>query len=97
MILNPQEETHLVFPKNASVQRLKRIRDLIAAERNRRTAANKSIPISPPLSASAHVQPSQPETSFRARPFFNDTSTQLPAQTFRPATDVRFFHQNLYG
>lgn len=82
-----EEETHLVFPKNASVQKLKRIRDLIAAERNRRTAANKSIPISPPLSASAHVQPSQPETSFRARPFFNDTSTQLPAQTFRPATN----------
>ncbi|XP_069770107.1 peptide-N(4)-(N-acetyl-beta-glucosaminyl)asparagine amidase [Narcine bancroftii] len=81
-----EEETHLVFPKNASIQRLQSIRDLIAAERSRRIAVKNSVPISAPLSASASVQPGQLESSFRALPFYNGTPSQLPAQTFSPAT-----------
>ncbi|XP_067915959.1 peptide-N(4)-(N-acetyl-beta-glucosaminyl)asparagine amidase [Heterodontus francisci] len=83
-----EEEAHLVFPKNASVEKLQKIRDLIAAERRQRTTANKSVPISQPLSASAQVQPREPETSFRALPFFNETPRQTPAQIFRPVTTL---------
>uniref|UniRef100_UPI00398F8418 peptide-N(4)-(N-acetyl-beta- glucosaminyl)asparagine amidase n=1 Tax=Pristiophorus japonicus TaxID=55135 RepID=UPI00398F8418 len=81
-----EEETHLVFCKNASVEKLQRIRDLIAAERSRRTTANKSVPVSQPLSTSAQAQPTEPEASFRALSFFNETPRQTPAQTFRPVT-----------
>ncbi|XP_072139264.1 peptide-N(4)-(N-acetyl-beta-glucosaminyl)asparagine amidase [Mobula birostris] len=73
-----EEETHLVFPKNGSVQRLQRVRDLIAAERSRRTAAKNPGPVSTPVSTSA--QPNVPGVSFRALPFFNRTPRPPPVQ-----------------
>ncbi|XP_072431337.1 peptide-N(4)-(N-acetyl-beta-glucosaminyl)asparagine amidase isoform X2 [Chiloscyllium punctatum] len=75
-----EEETHLVFPKNGSVEKLQKVRDLIAAERNRRTTVDKSI--SQPLSAAAQAQPREPGASFRAMPFFNE----IPSPLLRPVT-----------
>ncbi|XP_078095513.1 peptide-N(4)-(N-acetyl-beta-glucosaminyl)asparagine amidase [Mustelus asterias] len=87
-----EEETHLVFPKNGPVEKLQTIRDLIAAERNRRTTANKSVPAAQPFSASAQAQTGESDASFRAIPFFNEPPRQTPAQISRPvATNSRSF------
>ncbi|XP_048414085.1 peptide-N(4)-(N-acetyl-beta-glucosaminyl)asparagine amidase [Stegostoma tigrinum] len=81
-----EEETHLVFPKNGSVEKLQRIRDLIAAERNRRTTVDRSVSVPQPFSPSAEAQSREPEASFRAVPFFNETPRQTPSWLLRPVT-----------
>ncbi|XP_038653255.1 peptide-N(4)-(N-acetyl-beta-glucosaminyl)asparagine amidase [Scyliorhinus canicula] len=86
-----EEETHLVFPKNGSVEKLQRIRDLIAAERNRRTTTNKSIPASQPFSASAQAQARDSDASFRAVPFLNDYPRQTTPILRPVVTNSRSF------
>lgn len=49
--LSPQAETHLVFPKSASVDQLRRIRESIAAERDQRLGVGQ--PQQSPVTASA--------------------------------------------
>ncbi|XP_053570212.1 peptide-N(4)-(N-acetyl-beta-glucosaminyl)asparagine amidase [Bombina bombina] len=50
-------ETHLVFPKKASVERLRNVRDRIAAERNKRLGGSN---ITPPATTSVQPAPSRP-------------------------------------
>ncbi|XP_073486364.1 peptide-N(4)-(N-acetyl-beta-glucosaminyl)asparagine amidase isoform X2 [Aquarana catesbeiana] len=57
-------ETHLVFPKKASVEKLQKVRDCIASERNKRMAGSE--PTSP--AASSTPQPSNPNPSLASRP-----------------------------
>ncbi|XP_077347557.1 peptide-N(4)-(N-acetyl-beta-glucosaminyl)asparagine amidase [Lithobates pipiens] len=57
-------ETHLVFPKKASVDKLQKVRDCIASERNRRMAGSE--PTSP--AASSTPQPSNPSPNLASRP-----------------------------
>lgn len=62
-----EAETHLVFPKSASVEHLKQIRETIAAERDQRLRAGQPTlsPQTVSAPASAHacpIAPSQPST-----------------------------------
>uniref|UniRef100_A0A4W5PPQ6 Peptide-N(4)-(N-acetyl-beta-glucosaminyl)asparagine amidase n=1 Tax=Hucho hucho TaxID=62062 RepID=A0A4W5PPQ6_9TELE len=43
--LSPQADTHLVFPKSASVDQLRRIRESIAAERDQRLGVGQQSPV----------------------------------------------------
>ncbi|PIO33824.1 hypothetical protein AB205_0098050 [Aquarana catesbeiana] len=71
-------ETHLVFPKKASVEKLQKVRDCIASERNKRMAGSE--PTSP--AASSTPQPSNPNPSLASRPQHTaETPSNYTAQT----------------
>lgn len=62
MFLFLQEETHLVFPKKASVEKLKKVRDCIESERNKRLAGSETVA---PVTSSA-PQPANPSLASRS-------------------------------
>ncbi|XP_069575274.1 peptide-N(4)-(N-acetyl-beta-glucosaminyl)asparagine amidase [Brachyistius frenatus] len=63
-----EAETHLIFPKSASVEQLKLIRESIAAERDQRLHVN---PVQP-------VQPVQPAAQPAAQPATTSASASAP-------------------
>ncbi|XP_007893698.1 peptide-N(4)-(N-acetyl-beta-glucosaminyl)asparagine amidase isoform X2 [Callorhinchus milii] len=89
-----EDETHLVFPKNASVENLQRIRDQIATERSRRMTGNKSPPAPRPSSASAQAQPRESDVSFRAMPFLSEPSGQPPIAEHSELSFLRTLSSN---
>ncbi|XP_035537083.1 peptide-N(4)-(N-acetyl-beta-glucosaminyl)asparagine amidase isoform X3 [Morone saxatilis] len=66
-ISNCQAETHLVFPKSASVEQLRLIRESIAAERDQRLRGGQPVqPAVQAAAASASASASAPESSAAA-------------------------------
>ncbi|XP_046874611.1 peptide-N(4)-(N-acetyl-beta-glucosaminyl)asparagine amidase [Hypomesus transpacificus] len=91
-----EAETHLVFPKSASVEQLKQIRETIAAERDQRLRVRQPIPSPQTNSAPAPAQagpvaPSQPSTH---------APVQAPSlensMTFLRTLQANFQHVMLY-
>lgn len=59
-----EAETHLVFPKSASVEQLKRIRESIAAERDQRLREGQPVqPVVQAATASGSASPPAPQSS----------------------------------
>ncbi|XP_029445300.1 peptide-N(4)-(N-acetyl-beta-glucosaminyl)asparagine amidase isoform X2 [Rhinatrema bivittatum] len=98
-------ETHLVFPKKASVEQLRRVRDLIAAERNNRsdgpngirtvtsshqTTVNRQPTSSLPAQPAEHVA-SQPQASAEQAVFL-----QASEATFFKTLQSNFQHVLVY-
>lgn len=52
-----QAETHLVFPKSASVEQLKLIRESIATERDQRLRGGQSVQPAAQMTTTAAAQP----------------------------------------
>ncbi|XP_018425568.1 PREDICTED: peptide-N(4)-(N-acetyl-beta-glucosaminyl)asparagine amidase [Nanorana parkeri] len=80
-------ETHLVFPKKASVEKLRRVRDCIASERNKRMAGSETAaPASPASPASPAApstqQPPNPSLANRPQPTA-ETSSNYAASEIR--------------
>ncbi|KAJ7991465.1 hypothetical protein DPEC_G00284140 [Dallia pectoralis] len=73
-----EAETHLVFPKSASVDQLRRIRESIAAERDRRLSSGQLQQVS----AEAHVPAVSTGSASRPPTLVQPGTTSLPA---RPA------------
>uniref|UniRef100_A0A3Q0RFA6 Peptide-N(4)-(N-acetyl-beta-glucosaminyl)asparagine amidase n=1 Tax=Amphilophus citrinellus TaxID=61819 RepID=A0A3Q0RFA6_AMPCI len=79
-----EAETHLVFPKSASVEQLKLVRESIATERDQRLRGESPVqPVSQPATASASVA-----RSFAAIP---DLPVELPSQEPPSLTSMSFF------
>ncbi|XP_068092279.1 peptide-N(4)-(N-acetyl-beta-glucosaminyl)asparagine amidase [Hyperolius riggenbachi] len=75
-----EEETHLVFPKKASVEKLRKVRDCIASERNKRLAGSDTpVPAAP-------SSPLPPNPNLSTRP----QHTAENASNFM-ASEMRFF------
>ncbi|XP_030044841.1 peptide-N(4)-(N-acetyl-beta-glucosaminyl)asparagine amidase-like [Microcaecilia unicolor] len=78
-----EEETHLVFPKKASVEQLRRVRDIIAAERsNRSDGPNETRTLASSHQTAANRQP------VLARPA---QPARLPEQAEFLASEMKFF------
>lgn len=58
-----QAETHLVFPKSASVEQLKLIRESIATERDQRLRGGQSVQPAAQMTTTAAAQPERAASS----------------------------------
>ncbi|KAL0166543.1 hypothetical protein M9458_038387, partial [Cirrhinus mrigala] len=68
-------ETHLVFPKSASVERLRQVRETIAAERDQRLQSQQSARVPP----SPAPPPSLPSASSAGSASATAVPTPAPA------------------
>ncbi|KAM4689270.1 peptide-N(4)-(N-acetyl-beta-glucosaminyl)asparagine amidase isoform 2-T2 [Discoglossus pictus] len=73
-------ETHLVFPKKASVEKLRKVRDRIASERNKRQDGSNSTPPATPSTQPAPSRPMDPGPSSRPLPTAEDPSNFLASE-----------------
>ncbi|TRY74150.1 hypothetical protein DNTS_004221 [Danionella cerebrum] len=93
-----EAETHLVFPKSASVEKLRRVRDTIAAERDQRITASN------PTSVRVPPAPPQPPPMLSAGPATPPVSAPAPAAlpftasspTFERSLQSNFQHVLIY-
>lgn len=83
-----EAETHLVFPKSASVEQLKLIREYIAAERDQRLHGRQ--PVQPTVQATATASASVPVSSVAAAPS-SQPATSPPTQPSSLENSMSFF------
>ncbi|XP_073319657.1 peptide-N(4)-(N-acetyl-beta-glucosaminyl)asparagine amidase [Pagrus major] len=84
-----EADTHLVFPKSASVEQLKRIRESIAAERDQRLRGGEPVqPTASATTASASASASAPESSAAAS---SQSDTPSPPQPSSLESSMSFF------
>ncbi|XP_026145753.1 peptide-N(4)-(N-acetyl-beta-glucosaminyl)asparagine amidase-like [Carassius auratus] len=76
-----EAETHLVFPKSASVERLRQVRETIAAERDQRLGASKAAS----SQQSARVPPSPPPQALPSASSAGSASSSSAVPTPAPA------------
>ncbi|MEE6509773.1 hypothetical protein FKM82_027779, partial [Ascaphus truei] len=79
-------ETHIVFPKKASVEKLRKVRDIIAAERNKRLDGSK---VTQPAETSTQPAPSKPIAP-NSSPLSRPLPTADAASNFL-ASEIKFF------
>ncbi|XP_034069723.1 peptide-N(4)-(N-acetyl-beta-glucosaminyl)asparagine amidase isoform X2 [Gymnodraco acuticeps] len=82
-----EAETHLVFPRSASVDQMKLIRDSIAAERDRRLGGRQAAsPITPTTPTLATTSPTTPTlaTTSPTTPTLATTSPTTPSSASAP-------------
>uniref|UniRef100_A0A8D0H0Y6 Peptide-N(4)-(N-acetyl-beta-glucosaminyl)asparagine amidase n=1 Tax=Sphenodon punctatus TaxID=8508 RepID=A0A8D0H0Y6_SPHPU len=77
-------ETHLVFPKEASIEQLRKIRDLVAGERNRLSGSNQ-IQTSGSSQTVTNMQPVVPPPARPADPTPAPANTPLQTSTVQSA------------
>ncbi|XP_016136860.1 peptide-N(4)-(N-acetyl-beta-glucosaminyl)asparagine amidase-like [Sinocyclocheilus grahami] len=95
-----EAETHLVFPKSASVERLRQVRETIAAERDQRLGASKAAS----SQQSARVPPSPPPPPLPSASSSSAVPTPAPAAlpftlsrvTFLKTLQSNFQHVLIY-
>ncbi|XP_043073069.1 peptide-N(4)-(N-acetyl-beta-glucosaminyl)asparagine amidase-like [Puntigrus tetrazona] len=94
-----EAETHLVFPKSASVERLRQVRESIAAERDQRLGTSKAAsnqqshpppPAGPSASSSSAISTPAPAPPPAALPF------TLSSGTFQKTVQSNFQHVLIY-
>lgn len=87
-----EAETHLVFPKSASVERLRQVRETIAAERDQRLGASKatSNPPSGRVTASPAPPPAAPSTASASPASAAPVPTPAPAALPITSSSVTF-------
>uniref|UniRef100_W5KU87 Peptide-N(4)-(N-acetyl-beta-glucosaminyl)asparagine amidase n=1 Tax=Astyanax mexicanus TaxID=7994 RepID=W5KU87_ASTMX len=88
-----EAETHLVFPKSASVDQLRRVRETIAAERNQRLGSDPNTTSS--QNTSSCSTSSSPAASTPAQTPAPQSTTQ-PSMTFLRTLQSNFQHVLLY-
>ncbi|XP_036423576.1 peptide-N(4)-(N-acetyl-beta-glucosaminyl)asparagine amidase [Colossoma macropomum] len=87
-----EAETHLVFPKSASVDQLRRVRESIAAERDQRLGTGQCTP-NPQSANPASVSPASPTSAQASAP---QQLTQPAAQpAAQPATQQQSPQSNM--
>ncbi|XP_067365182.1 peptide-N(4)-(N-acetyl-beta-glucosaminyl)asparagine amidase isoform X3 [Channa argus] len=93
-----EAETHLVFPKSASVEQLKLIRESIAAERDQRLCREQPLQPTPQVSAAPTSAP-QSSAAASSQPIFPSTA-QIPSlessMSFLVTLQSNFQHMMLY-
>lgn len=85
LFLTFQAETHLVFPRSASVDQLRRVREMIAAERDQRLGADQRVSCSSTSSSTSSPAPTPTVAAEPQRPIelppsvvgVNDNSEKL--------------------
>ncbi|KAM3858299.1 peptide-N(4)-(N-acetyl-beta-glucosaminyl)asparagine amidase [Diretmus argenteus] len=96
-----EAETHLVFPKSASVEQLKLVREAIAAERDQRLSGGQPVPPlqTAPPSASAQERPSSQPTIPPSQPTIPPPPPPQPLEnsmSFFVTLQSNFQHVMLY-
>ncbi|KAF7656148.1 hypothetical protein LDENG_00045790 [Lucifuga dentata] len=94
-----EAETHLVFPKSASVEQLKLIRESIAAERDRRLSGGQPVPPVQPVptaSASTSAQEISASSSQAAASPLPQLSSVESSMSFFVTLQSNFQHVLLY-
>ncbi|KAJ8273855.1 hypothetical protein GJAV_G00106250 [Gymnothorax javanicus] len=86
-------ETHLVFPQTASVERLRRIRETIAAQRDQRMGMGRT-PACPQSSAHSSGSPSLPPASPTSLPTVATPSVAVPAPPVHQAAALPIVPEN---
>ncbi|XP_053190248.1 peptide-N(4)-(N-acetyl-beta-glucosaminyl)asparagine amidase [Scomber japonicus] len=87
-----EAETHLVFPKSASVDQLRLIRESIAAERDQRLRGGQSVqPAARPLAASASTSTSASASAPQSSAASSQPVASPPAQPSSLENSMSFF------
>ncbi|KAI5607732.1 peptide-N(4)-(N-acetyl-beta-glucosaminyl)asparagine amidase [Silurus asotus] len=90
-----EAETHLVFPKSASVDQLRRVRETLAAERDQRLGADQRASCSSASSSTSSPAPTPTAASEPQRPI-QPPPSGLGSKSFLDTMQANFQHVMVY-